>query len=90
MVQSPLKNTFTYYIPCGTIMVLKLYGSSQSTCTRRVGTVLREKKIPFELIEINLAKGAHKSPEFLQKQPTLCVAASYLSLKVTRRLLALF
>jgi len=50
-------------------MVLKLHGSGQSTCTRRVGTVLHEYKIPFEMVEIDFAKGEHKSPEYLQKQP---------------------
>jgi len=50
-------------------MVLKLYGSAQSTCTRRVGTVLREKKIPFELVPVDLMKGEHKAPGFLAKQP---------------------
>ncbi|KAF9459961.1 glutathione S-transferase-like protein [Collybia nuda] len=50
-------------------MVLKLYGSSQSTCTRRVGTVLLEKKIPFELVEVDLMKGQHKEPSYLEKQP---------------------
>jgi glutathione S-transferase len=50
-------------------MVLKLYGSPQSTCTRRVGTVLREKKVPFELITVDLMKGEHKAPPFLANQP---------------------
>ncbi|KAG6845253.1 hypothetical protein H0H87_011988 [Tephrocybe sp. NHM501043] len=50
-------------------MVLKLYGSGNSTCTRRVGAFLREKKIPFELVEVNLAQGEHKSPAYLEKQP---------------------
>ncbi|GLB45764.1 putative GST superfamily protein [Lyophyllum shimeji] len=50
-------------------MVLKLYGSGNSTCTRRVGAVLREKKIPFELVEVQLMKGEHKSPAFMEKQP---------------------
>ncbi|KAG6852872.1 hypothetical protein C0991_008452 [Blastosporella zonata] len=50
-------------------MVLKLYGSGGSTCTRRVGAFLREKKIPFELVEIDLAHGEHKSPAYLKKQP---------------------
>ncbi|MBH0005034.1 glutathione S-transferase N-terminal domain-containing protein, partial [Pseudoalteromonas sp. SWYJZ12] len=38
-------------------------------CTRRVGTVLREKKIPFELVEVDLMKGEHKAPAYLEKQP---------------------
>ncbi|KAJ7839342.1 glutathione S-transferase [Mycena olivaceomarginata] len=31
--------------------ILKLYGASQATCTRRVATVLHELKVPFELVE---------------------------------------
>ncbi|KAF5374480.1 hypothetical protein D9615_009067 [Tricholomella constricta] len=50
-------------------MVLKLHGTGNSTCTRRVGAFLREKKIPFELVEVNLMKGEHKSPAFVAKQP---------------------
>ncbi|KAK0223577.1 glutathione S-transferase [Armillaria fumosa] len=50
-------------------MVLKLYGSPFSTCTKRVATVLHEKKVPFEIYSINLAAGEHKTPSFLEKQP---------------------
>ena len=50
-------------------MVLKLYGTSISTCTNRVATVLKEKGIPYELNTVNLMQGEHKKPEFLQKQP---------------------
>ena len=50
-------------------MVLKLYGSPVSTCTRRVATVLTEKKVPFEFHPIDFAKGEHKAPAFLQRQP---------------------
>ncbi|KAJ7675219.1 glutathione S-transferase [Mycena rosella] len=50
-------------------MVLKLYGMGLSTCTRRVGVVLFEKKVPFEFIDIDLPKGEHKSGPFLEKQP---------------------
>ncbi|KAJ7163025.1 glutathione S-transferase [Mycena filopes] len=50
-------------------MVLKLYAASVSTCTRRVGTVLHELQVPFELIEIDAAAGEHKTPAFLEKQP---------------------
>ncbi|KAJ6541193.1 glutathione S-transferase [Mycena vulgaris] len=49
--------------------ILKLYGMQHATCTRRVATVLHEHKVPFELIEIDLMKGEHKTPEFLAKQP---------------------
>ncbi|KAI5886115.1 thioredoxin-like protein [Schizophyllum commune H4-8] len=50
-------------------MVLTLYGSPMSTCTRRVGIVLMEKKIPFKFVPIDLAKAEHKKPEFVEKQP---------------------
>lgn len=50
-------------------MVLKLYGMSLSTCTRRVAAILREKDVPYELVEISLMKGEHKSPAYLEKQP---------------------
>lgn len=50
-------------------MVLKLYGNSNSTCTKRVAIVLHEKKVPFEFINIDFAVGAHKKPDYLEKQP---------------------
>jgi glutathione S-transferase len=50
-------------------MVLKLYGYNYSTCTRRVGAVLKEKNVPFEFIPVDLTKGEHKQPEYLKKQP---------------------
>jgi len=50
-------------------MVLKLVGSPFSTCTARVATVLHEKKVPYELVPIDFAKGEHKKPDFLALQP---------------------
>ncbi|KAJ7649358.1 glutathione S-transferase [Mycena polygramma] len=49
--------------------ILKLYGSKLATCTRRTATILHELKVPFELIEINLQAGEHKTHEYLEKQP---------------------
>ncbi|KAJ7284353.1 thioredoxin-like protein [Mycena rebaudengoi] len=49
--------------------ILKLYGMPASTCTRRVGTVLHELKVPFKLIEVNVLKGEHQSSAFLEKNP---------------------
>ncbi|KAJ7868456.1 glutathione S-transferase [Mycena leptocephala] len=43
-------------------MVLKLYGAPYSTCTRR-------KKIPFELVVVDLKKGEHKAAATLANQP---------------------
>jgi len=46
-------------------MVLKLYGFPLSS----VATVLHEKKIPFEFVQVDIKKGEHKSPAHLEKQP---------------------
>ncbi|KAJ2914182.1 hypothetical protein MD484_g6233, partial [Candolleomyces efflorescens] len=50
-------------------MVLTLYGNPQSTCTKRVATVFQEKQVPFKFVAIDFAKGEHKAPEFVAKQP---------------------
>ncbi|KAJ7610149.1 glutathione S-transferase [Roridomyces roridus] len=50
-------------------MVLKLVGAPVSTCTRRVATVLVEKKVPFEFIPIDMSKGEHKAASFVSNQP---------------------
>lgn len=50
-------------------MVLKLYGSANSTCTKRVAAVLHEKKVPFQFFEVDMMNGAGKTPEYLAKQP---------------------
>ncbi|KAK7063745.1 glutathione S-transferase, partial [Favolaschia claudopus] len=49
--------------------ILKLYGDPIATCTRRVATVLYEAKVPFELIFVDRVNNAHKTPEYLEKQP---------------------
>ncbi|KAF7342234.1 hypothetical protein MVEN_01811400 [Mycena venus] len=49
--------------------ILKLYGGKIATCTRRVATVLHELKVPFELIEVDVMNGQHKTPEYLKFQP---------------------
>lgn len=50
-------------------MVLKLYGFSVSTCTRRVAAILHEKNVPFEFVSVDLRKGEQKTPEFIKFQP---------------------
>ncbi|KAH9942070.1 glutathione transferase [Amylocystis lapponica] len=50
-------------------MVLKLYGSPLSTCTRRVALVCKEKNIPYELVVVDLSKGEHKASAFVANQP---------------------
>lgn len=31
--------------------------------------ILYEKKVPFELVPIDITKGEHKKPEFVEKHP---------------------
>ncbi|KAJ7826729.1 glutathione S-transferase [Mycena leptocephala] len=51
-------------------MVLKLYCGSRPTGGGGiVAMVLAEKQIPFEHVLVDLGKGEHKTPEFLQLQP---------------------
>jgi len=50
-------------------MVLKLYGSSISTCTRRVLATLEELGLAYELIPVDLFKGEQKQPSHLARQP---------------------
>lgn len=50
-------------------MTLKLHGHVQSTSTRRVLLILKEKKIPYELVSIDWAVAEHRQPEWLQYQP---------------------
>jgi len=50
-------------------MVLKLYGTYPSTNTLRVALILHEKNVSFEFVKVELSKGQHKSPAYLEKQP---------------------
>ncbi|KAI0048491.1 glutathione S-transferase [Auriscalpium vulgare] len=50
-------------------MVLKLYGGSMSTCTRRVAVVAREAGVPYELVVVDHRNKQHKTPEYLKHQP---------------------
>ncbi|KZT05162.1 glutathione transferase [Laetiporus sulphureus 93-53] len=50
-------------------MVLKLYGFSPSHCTRRVGVVLKELNVPYELVTIDMLKDEHKAAPSLAHQP---------------------
>lgn len=46
---------------------MKLYSYGTAPNPRRVKIFLAEKGIEYELVEVDLMKGAHKSPDFLQK-----------------------
>lgn len=50
-------------------MVLKLFGSPQSMAVRRVGVILAEKDVQFELVPVDTPNKEHKSPEYLEKHP---------------------
>jgi glutathione S-transferase len=48
---------------------VKIFGNPGSTCTRKVLATLAEKQQTAELVVIDLAKGEHKQPEHLARQP---------------------
>jgi glutathione S-transferase len=50
-------------------MVLTLYGRNVAGVVRLVACVLREKKVPYEFINIDFSKNEYKSAEHLEKQP---------------------
>ncbi|KAI3875800.1 hypothetical protein MKX03_023723 [Papaver bracteatum] len=48
---------------------VKVYGPPMSTAVARVLACLLEKEVKFQLINVDMAKGKHKSPEYLKIQP---------------------
>ncbi|XP_052189077.1 glutathione S-transferase F10-like [Diospyros lotus] len=48
---------------------VKVYGPPLSTAVSRVLACVIEKDVAFELVNVNMAKGEHKSPDFLKIQP---------------------
>ena len=49
--------------------MIKLYDFKSSPNSQRVKVVLEEKKLPFEIVPIDLRKGEQKTPEFLKLNP---------------------
>ena len=49
-------------------MVLKIYGDWVA-CVQRIACVLNEKGVPYETIPVSMAKGEHKTPQYIEKQP---------------------
>ncbi len=49
--------------------MIKIFGSSVSTCTRKVLTTLAETNTPYELVTVDFAKGDHKKQPHLGRQP---------------------
>jgi glutathione S-transferase len=50
-------------------MTIKLYGTTNSTCTKRVATVANEIGVPYELVDVDYITNAHKQPEYTAIQP---------------------
>jgi glutathione S-transferase len=48
---------------------MKIYGNPMSTCTRRVLMTLAEKQATYDLVVLDFAKGEHKQPANLARQP---------------------
>jgi glutathione S-transferase len=49
--------------------MLKLYDFKSSPNCQRVKVVLEEKKLPYEIVNIDLRAGAQKTPEYLKINP---------------------
>jgi glutathione S-transferase len=49
--------------------MIKLFGHPASTCTRKVLFTLHETSTPYELVLVDFAKGEHKQPAHLARQP---------------------
>src|SRR3954447_13375915 len=49
--------------------MIKLFGHPASTCTRKVLFTLHETSTPYEFVVIDFAKGEHKQPAHLARQP---------------------
>ncbi|KAH6767253.1 glutathione S-transferase PHI 9 [Perilla frutescens var. hirtella] len=49
-------------------MVVKVYGQSFASA-KRVIMCLIEKEIEYEVVDVDLLKGEHKSPQYVQLQP---------------------
>jgi glutathione S-transferase len=48
---------------------MKIFGHPMSTCTRKVLTTLAETHTPYELVVVDFAKGEHKQPPHILRQP---------------------
>jgi glutathione S-transferase len=48
---------------------MKLFGHPMSTCTRKTMFTLHETATPFDFVLVDFAKGEHKQPEHLSRQP---------------------
>jgi glutathione S-transferase len=48
---------------------MKIYGHPMSTCTRKVLTTLAETNTPYEFVLVDFAKGEHKQPAHMARQP---------------------
>jgi len=50
-------------------MTIEIHGDPASISTKRVAAVFEEKKIPYKLIPVRLAKHEQKAPEHVANQP---------------------
>jgi glutathione S-transferase len=48
---------------------MKIFGHPGSTCTRKVLMTAHETKTPFDFVLVDFAKGEHKQPPHLARQP---------------------
>ncbi|QRW21122.1 glutathione S-transferase [Rhizoctonia solani] len=48
------------------MVTVKLYGMPYSTCTKRVWTTAKEIGVDVTIVPVDLAKGAHKDPAYIE------------------------
>jgi glutathione S-transferase len=48
---------------------MKIFGHPMSTCTRKVLMTLAETNTPYDFVLVDFAKGEHKQPPHLERQP---------------------
>jgi glutathione S-transferase len=50
-------------------MVIKIYGHAVAPLVRLVAEVCQEKEVSYELVNVEVYKGEHKTPAFREFQP---------------------
>lgn len=60
--------TLVYFLDFPMATPVKVYGPTLSTAVSRVLACLLEKDVQFQLLPVNMAKGEHKTPDYLKIQ----------------------
>jgi glutathione S-transferase len=69
LVSAAARDTLRAHPFNGANTMIKIFGHPASTCTRKVLMTLGETNTPFELTVVDFAKGEHKQPAHMSRQP---------------------